>query len=1141
MNKLFKLLSIIIFVFSTLFGAKVRAQQFQHISLNTYSNQTEIKATGSVTLTDGFYIPAGSNVRIFTGASFQECVDLIGSASTTQNYISTKVFKTAGVNEGNINQTRSVCAVNQTIQYIDGLGRPLQTVTVQGSPSFKDLVQPVVYDAFGREQYKYLPYTTNAGGYGSFRPSSVSEQVAFYNAPPAGVASITNTAFAETRFEASPLNRVLEQGAPGVNWQLTAGHTQKIEYGSNNSSTAYSSTGFAVRLYTAAAVTTVDHEHERVLSGTGFYNPNELYLSISKDENWKTANVKAGTVEEYKDKEGRVVLKRTFDQTGALSTYYVYDDLGNLSFVLPPGANPDAEVVPNQTALNDYCYQYRYDGRNRLIEKRIPGKDWEELVYNKLDQVVLSRDGVQKLGNLWLFTKYDALGRGVITGLYADGNSRAHLQGIVNGQSSFWESRSGSEIGYTTDAFPQTITNYHIVNYYDDYAFPGNTFGAPNTGLGQVTAERTKGLLTGSYVYIPGTTTRSLSVSYYDAEGRMIQSKSENHLGGSDVVDHNYNFAGELMASTRTHIGNGATTTIATRYEYDHMGRKLATMESINGADEVVLSKLTYNEVGQLLRKDLHSIDNGTSFLQHTDYAYNERGWLNKSRSNEFSVKLKYDLGTTPQYNGNIANQEWGASDSYPNTFTYSYDPLNRLLNGTSTGTISRSEVLTYDAMGNIATMSRDGGATATYDYHGNRLKQILNGPLATGLYGYNENGSATTDGRLGVSLSYNLLSLPVSATGTGVNLAYTYDAIGRKLKKVSNGVNRDYINGIEYNGSVIDIIHTEEGVARNSGGVYSYEYNLRDHLGNVRYTFHENPVTHLLEGLQSDDYYAFGKRFGDGGVNKYLYNGKELQEELGQLDYGARFYDPVIGRWNTIDPLAELGRRYSPYNYALNNPIRNIDPDGMWTTDSHGNQFSESAEDAQDMFRELVGGFGGPGDKNKKSKEEKKSKEKTKEGDHHPVPAEFKKGLPGFPGSKMLPRQGGARTAWDLGKTYAGGKKEGGKKADEENRKNKISNGSWGEWDSQHGEIEIYNSQGEHQGARDPETGDEIENSQVKGRRPSYNRFSTEEPDAGSTIIQKGFEFPKVTYPATGAAARNGAMATTLMVIVLILAFSGN
>ena len=84
---------------------------------------------------------------------------------------------------------------------------------------------------------------------------------------------------------------------------------------------------------------------------------------------------------------------------------------------------------------------------------------------------------------------------------------------------------------------------------------------------------------------------------------------------------------------------------------------------------------------------------------------------------------------------------------------------------------------------------------------------------------------------------------------------------------------------------------------------------------------------------LQQDDYYPFGLEINtltSSPKNEYLYNKKELQEEIQQYDYGARFYDPVIARWNSIDPLSETSRRWTPYNYVYNNPVRFIDPDGM-------------------------------------------------------------------------------------------------------------------------------------------------------------------------------------------------------------------
>ncbi|MGJ1448754.1 RHS repeat-associated core domain-containing protein, partial [Sphingobacterium spiritivorum] len=178
----------------------------------------------------------------------------------------------------------------------------------------------------------------------------------------------------------------------------------------------------------------------------------------------------------------------------------------------------------------------------------------------------------------------------------------------------------------------------------------------------------------------------------------------------------------------------------------------------------------------------------------------------------------------------------------------------------------------------------------------------------------------------------------PQQVTGAGNTITYLYDAGGNKLRKTANtSGQRDYTGGIEYQNGVIELIHTAEGIAyRNANGTYSYRYNLTDHLGNVRATIYRNPSTNTVEVLQRDDYYPFGLQKSPNpvyGNNKYLYNGKEKQEELdGQLDYGARFYDPVIGRWNVVDPLAEDYDPWSPYVYTLNNPVRFVDPDGTST-----------------------------------------------------------------------------------------------------------------------------------------------------------------------------------------------------------------
>ena len=173
------------------------------------------------------------------------------------------------------------------------------------------------------------------------------------------------------------------------------------------------------------------------------------------------------------------------------------------------------------------------------------------------------------------------------------------------------------------------------------------------------------------------------------------------------------------------------------------------------------------------------------------------------------------------------------------------------------------------------------------------------------------------------------------------------YTATGRKLTQSRPGETRQYLGGIEYLNGILEAFPHGHGRVVNLNGTsqssFRYEYNLTDHLGNVRIVFsdldndgriEQTNSTTTNEVLQENHYYPFGMNFGGSwagvaGGNRYRYNGKEFNEDLGLYDYGARWYDPAIARWTSVDPLAEKMVSWSSYNYVFGNPISLVDPDG--------------------------------------------------------------------------------------------------------------------------------------------------------------------------------------------------------------------
>lgn len=933
--------------------------------------------------------------------------------SANQNYIRTRTYLSATVSA-----TPQTSEIMEDISYYDGLGRPVLTIGTKGSPSYKDIISAQSYDAFGREDRSYLPYATAATGNGAYRSAAVTEQATFYNTPPTGVVTIAKLAsgatpsFSRPVYEASPLNRVLEEGFAGAVWQpgtrgTNTGRTMVTEYTTNNTTgiTDLANTRLA-KLYTVTYAAGVPK-----LSLTGNYGANQLYVTVRKDENWAggsgTFASRLNTTEEYTDKQGRLVLKRTFNAKTVgttvtneiLSTYYVYDDFGNLCFVLTPISNADA-ALPAQAVLDAHCYQYRYDRRNRMTHKKVPAKGMEYFNYNPLDQLVFhmtARDSTEAYSvfpnesgkKYHRFYKYDGLGRMIITG-WEKGRvgTQAEIDRWISAHPTHWEQRSsatGNLHGYTNNAMPQDASLFDIleVNYYDRYDGIGLPDNLNKTTAAGVSA-KIQGLLVAKKTKVIGSNNVYLwTVYYYDERGDNIRTLSQHYKGGAynlnnyDDIINEYTFTHKLKKSTRNHYAGAATAalTVTTEYTYDHRDRLLDTWKTVTGGAKTLVARNEYNEVGQLRAKQLHSEDQGGTFGQRIGYAYNERGWLRYANSELMQLQLQYNTGTAKYYNGNIAYQTFSRKHTdgttAAGTYSYTYDAISRLREGIMAGGKGREEIA-YDKLGNITALNRraSDGLTAdslAYSYSGGRLASVNDRSTNTGAaymlagttaYTYDANGnmktrvnSANTANNITATV-YNYLDLPQTVTANGTTVSFIYDGSGRKLRSINgiNGQTRDYIDGIEYSGTALELIHMEEGRILKGTGGYSYEYILKDHLGNSRSGFKGTDAVATTANFGSD-YYPFGLQYQlkigqPSPKNNYLYNGQEFQDKLKAYDFGFRFYDPVIGRWAGVDPLAENHHEFTPYNYVLGNPITYGDFMGLDTIRRDDNRTTPKAGD---------------------------------------------------------------------------------------------------------------------------------------------------------------------------------------------------
>jgi RHS repeat-associated protein len=897
--------------------------------------------------------------------------------STDQNWVKSKTYKvptTTSIATPTV--TEAVVQVN----YYDGLGRPIQQIANAQSNTGKDIITHFEYDAFGRTEKEFLPYVNQSASL-NYNSSANSDVLTFYDTP---AYENTQNPFSQNQFEASQLNRILKQAAPGEAWRMTSGHEIKFDYRVNIEN--------EVKRYKAIATWNATNGlYEIAFAEVGHYAINELYKTVTKDENWTSGN--NNTTQEFKNKEGQVVLKRTFNNNVAHDTFYIYDQFGNLTYVIPPAVSG----AITQTVLDNMGYQYKYDYRNRLVEKKLPGKQWEYIVYDKLDRVVATGPAYNPYGGGdsnkgWLITKYDVLNRPVYTAWYSptDVNTinRKVLQTTYNSATTYSENKTtsvstinGIATKYTNSVSPSTFILL-TVNYYDTYDYP-NAPIVPTT-LSDSTlpiATNVKGLPTGSWVRVidvVGSASNEQSYTIYDTKFRPVRSYTKNYLGGYTQVDSKMDWAGKTEYTITKHKRLNTSIELITkdRFEYSVQDRLVKHIHKVNLLPEQLITYNTYDELGQLTNKKIGGTDvTGSNTLQKVDYTYNIRGWLkginditnlapSTSENDLFAFKLSYNNPetATPLFNGNISETFWRTdSDNIKRKYAYQYDNLNRLLEanyskpGSSSTLDNYLEKLTYDKNGNIRTLIRNGGLDTdgsspvqeidnlVYNYDVNNLnllkKVVDNTTSPQGFkdgnntnddFTYDSNGNMIVDSNKGITeIIYNHLNLPVKITfGVNGHIEYIYNSVGQKLKKVvldyaGQGSDVDYLGGFQYRNSVLQFFPTEEGyvnVTVTSKGSLTYKYVFN-------YTDHLGNIrlSYSLEGsvlkiLEENHYYAFGLKH-----TNYNTDGFVFMEE-GSENVVLTPVSPFLGsnykyKYNGKELQEELG--LNMYDYGF----RNYDP----------------------------------------------------------------------------------------------------------------------------------------------------------------------------------------------------------------------
>lgn len=866
---------------------------------------------------------------------FLFCAPLyIFAQSNGQNYVKTEIMLNA---QGDSKVT--------SIQYCDGLGRPNIIATDGLSPNEGTAYKLTEYSLSGTAAKTWLP--------------AIKDNKFEWNTPEtiktlSRIANEDDEPFNITKRDV--LNRQQSAYRPGKKWHSAKKDIHTMWY-------ANKATGDTHKI---AKKYEVSSDGKQLLL-KGVWEEGSLGIEATSDEDGNTIMV-------FSDYMGKRILERRISNTYN-DTYFVYDNYGQLRFVLSPMYQEEAD-------LNKYAYEYRYDNRYRCVYKRLPGCMPVRYWYDDMDRQSFVQDGELLKKNRCRFMLYDDMGRLALSGTCSNTPQNCHQATVAH------TSNNGiCGTGYQCDGGTVLSSpKLEIANYYDDYTFFSDSAFLENGKASEM--RRTNhcdatGLRTCSMVR--ATNGELLCTAfYYTAKGLVCDSRHSLLGGKMLLIRTRYSFTDKATSTVYELHHDNRVDSVVVENIYSRRNDALeATRVAYNGGAPRQVACLEYDDIGRITKKTFPG-DCGS-----IEYRYNVHDEITAIHGRHFSEIISYD----GLYNGNIASIEnLYTGNAAANKYVFTYDKLNRMVKAISSGENGYMEDVCYDQNGNVTRLLRrgkhnDGSYKMTdaliYSRNGNQIQSISDnaGQLvydggfdfkssgSSTAYCYDSNGSLTYDPDKGITIVYSDTGSPVKIKfDSGNSTDYVYGADGAKLKvewttrlsrcrgtngfwddeentpavETSGGANQNreskesVTNSQEYIGpfiikdGVLSQFLFNGGYCTLDGNVPVYHYYEKDHLGSIRVVVSEEGSVE-----QNTYYYPFGGIYGDAstnlGVQSFKFNGKELDGKhgLNLYDYGARMYDPVVASWTSVDPLCEKYYNISPYVYCGNNPVNIIDPDG--------------------------------------------------------------------------------------------------------------------------------------------------------------------------------------------------------------------